>query len=786
MTGVQTCALPIFAVLEKKKEDRPAAKNNKNRNENKNLKKLDEVVVDKGFEANANMDTIVMGRFGKAAFHNEQGELKKYYRARKFQSPVYKNNQTTEERTDFRTTLYWNPNVEVNKSGKAVVEFYAGDDITSYRAVAEGIGSDGNLGHSEKTIYTQLPFQLSTKLPVEVVTEDLVSIPVTLKNNTEKPLGGSLYVKADSAFVPLSLVNETQTIMPGAAKTIYLDYRVSAGFDNAEISVAFHSCGLKDAMTQRIKIVSKGFPQRLSFSGQEKEKTHAFFLSKPVNGSLKINVTAYPNVVSDLLKGIEGILREPYGCFEQTSMSSYPNAMVLDYLRSTDQKDDKLLASATGLLDRGYKRLITFEANEKGYEWFGSNPGHEALTAYGLMQFADMKRVGGEVSASMMDRTAAWLMARRDGKGGFSRNSRALDNFGRASESVTNAYIVYALSEAGYTDIKKEFTLAYETALKSNDLYELALVCNAAYNLNETQKATHALDMLLKKQSENGSFEGAKHSITYSQGHSLLIESTSLAALAMMKAPAIPQGNLISSMKWLVGARDGYGSFGNTQGTVLALKALTAYAKQSKKVSKDGELTVYVDGKKAARRNYKAGDKGAMVFVGLEKFIFGEGNHTIGVKYENQESVLPYSVSVTWNTNSPLSQNECAVELNTKLFSTSVKVGETVRLQALVTNKKEEGVPSTMVVLGIPAGFTVQPWQLKELQEKKVMDYYEIIGNTLAIYYRCLEPSAKREINLDLKAEVPGQFEASASSAYLYYTNELKSWSNLDKITVSK
>ena len=138
------------------------------------------------------------------------------------------------------------------------------------------------------------------------------------------------------------------------------------------------------------------------------------------------------------------------------------------------------------------------------------------------------------------------------------------------------------------------------------------------------------------------------------------------------------------------------------------------------------------------------------------------------------------------NTNSPLSQNECAVELNTKLFSTSVKVGETVRLQALVTNKKEEGVPSTMVVLGIPAGFTVQPWQLKELQEKKVMDYYEIIGNTLAIYYRCLEPSAKREINLDLKAEVPGQFEASASSAYLYYTNELKSWSNLDKITVSK
>eukprot|EP00356_Strombidium_inclinatum_P015526 CAMPEP_0170494050 /NCGR_PEP_ID=MMETSP0208-20121228/14413_1 /TAXON_ID=197538 /ORGANISM="Strombidium inclinatum, Strain S3" /LENGTH=44 /DNA_ID= /DNA_START= /DNA_END= /DNA_ORIENTATION= len=36
-------------------------------------------------------------------------------------------------------------------------------------------------------------------------------------------------------------------------------------------------------------------------------------------------------------------------------------------------------------LDRGYKKLATFETVEKGYEWFGKAPGHEALSAYGLM-----------------------------------------------------------------------------------------------------------------------------------------------------------------------------------------------------------------------------------------------------------------------------------------------------------------------------------------------------------------------------------------------------------------
>ena len=91
-----------------------------------------------------------------------------------------------------------------------------------------------------------------------------------------------------------------------------------------------------------------------------------------------------------------------------------------------------------------------------------------------------------------------------------------------------------------------------------------------------------------------------------------------------------------------------------------------------------------------------------------------------------------------------------------------------------------------MAIIGIPAGFTVQPWQLKELQEKKVFDYYEIVGNNIAVYYRGMAPKAIKEINLDLKAEMPGEYDAPASSAYLYYTNEFKTWSGMDKVTIKK
>ncbi len=45
-------------------------------------------------------------------------------------------------------------------------------------------------------------------------------------------------------------------------------------------------------------------------------------------------------------------------------------------------------------------------------------------------------------------------------------------------------------------------------------------------------------------------------------------------------------------------------------------------------------------------------------------------------------------------------------------------------------------------------------------------------------------PNEKRHIKLDLKAEIPGTYTAPASSAYLYYTNEFKTWQEGTYVTV--
>jgi len=49
-------------------------------------------------------------------------------------------------RADLRSTVYWNPNVTTDKSGKATLEFYNADGRGTYRVTIEGVDKNGNLG----------------------------------------------------------------------------------------------------------------------------------------------------------------------------------------------------------------------------------------------------------------------------------------------------------------------------------------------------------------------------------------------------------------------------------------------------------------------------------------------------------------------------------------------------------------------------------------------------------------------------------------------------------------
>ncbi len=707
-----------------------------------------------------------------------------YHRKRIFPKVAYNQDDVPEVRMDFRSTIFWKGDIQTDKRGKATLEFYNSDEVTSFRITAEGIGVDGLVGHSEMTYFTQLPFSMSVKVPVAVTMGDKLQIPLTLKNNTKKTLSGKLEILSPKAWKANFKGSQSQTISAGETKTIYLDYTVLNQPSKGDFTAKFKSNWAKDAFNQEVITEAKGFPVAVSMSGNEAEKEYKFKVTNPIEGTLKANFTAFPTSLSDMLAGIESIIREPYGCFEQTSSSTYPNIMALQYMEEYEYDNQEVIAKAQKMVDKGYKRLVSFETSEKGYEWFGGAPAHEALTAYGLMEFKDMTSIYNKVDNQMINRTAEWLLNRKDNKGGFLRNPRALDSFGGANKEITDAYIVYALTEAGFDSekLRKEIEQTYEIATKSQDPYQMALLANALLNLKD-KRGEKLLSGLVKMQQQNGSWNGKIHSITRSTGQGLQIETTSLTVLAMLKSSKKAVKNMDLGVKFILNNRSSYGGFGNTQSTVLALKALTEYAKFAKRTAESGDIEIYLNGKKIAEKHYEAGTQDAITVEIPNKFL-KEGEHRLKVKYKGVKNPLPYTAAINYTTYLPQSSDSCAVNLQTKLAQNRIKTGETVRFTATLTNTKKEGQPMTMAVVGIPAGLSPQPWQLKELQEKQVFDYYEIIGNSVAFYYRQMKPSEARQINLDLKAEIPGEYEAIASSAYLYYTNEHKKWVQAEKIVI--
>ncbi|HZY78418.1 MAG TPA: TonB-dependent receptor [Cyclobacteriaceae bacterium] len=74
-----------------------------------------------------------------------------YATASEFKSPDY-SKPDPENYFDYRTTIYWNPNVATDGKTPATVSFYAADAPTKYRIVVEGIASDGSPIRGERII----------------------------------------------------------------------------------------------------------------------------------------------------------------------------------------------------------------------------------------------------------------------------------------------------------------------------------------------------------------------------------------------------------------------------------------------------------------------------------------------------------------------------------------------------------------------------------------------------------------------------------------------------------
>ncbi len=692
-------------------------------------------------------------------------------------------------RTDFRETIHWEPSVKTGKNGEAKLSFSLSDSVTSFRVTTEGVSQGGLPGRADTLVQSKLPISLAVKMPLEVSKGDVIELPVTLANETDRSYDVAIDSEFGAAFKVVGGIPAKVSMKAGERKSFFAKLEVIGDGKNSDdglMRVAMNTSNLKDEVKTKVRVVPLGFPQEVSLAGVVKSSaTHEVVLNGALAGSIEASVTMYPSPLATMVKGTEGMIREPYGCFEQASSANYPNIMVLSYLEENQAADPELVARTMGVLDNGYQKLVGYESPKKGFEWFGGDPGHEALTAYGLLEFVDMTAVYGDVDQGMIKRTQSWLRSRRDGKGGYKRNKRALDSFGSANDEVTNGYITYALSESGDKDLGKELDYQRKIASTSKDPYVLALAVNTLTNLEPDAATTKsAAAKLAALQSKEGHYPGSTQSITMSGGQALEIETTALATLALLKQGQTFAANTRLATEWLNKSRSGSGNFSSTQATVLALKSLAAYTRASRVTQASGEATILVNGSSAGTIKFEKGQRDALVFDDIAAAL-KPGKNTIEVRLASKAE-LPYSIAITYRSKMPASSPETAVAVQTTLTKGTAPMGEGVRMKVEVKNLTDKGQPMTLARIGLPGGLAFQTWQLKELVDKKVIDFYETREREVVLYFRSLPPNARKPVDLDLIARVPGSYVAPASSAYLYYTDEFKHWSEPLRMTVTR
>ena len=248
-------------------------------------------------------------------------------------------------RTDFTETIYWHP-VLVLPDGKANVSFDLCDSVTSFQATAFAHTLDGRLGAAVKVIDSRLPFTLSPKVPTEVTATDCIDVAVSVANNTGEKRAVQLTLTESAGLDLLQGEHEQRFDVAGDGRVRKL-FRLRPSLSSGTAKLAFTGTTAPfaaDGIRETIRVVPDGFPTAGASSDLlETSATHKINLpGQWIAGTLQCRVDVYPSTLADLQKGLEGLLREPHGCFEQTSTSNYPNVLILDYLRAADKANPEL------------------------------------------------------------------------------------------------------------------------------------------------------------------------------------------------------------------------------------------------------------------------------------------------------------------------------------------------------------------------------------------------------------------------------------------------------------
>ena len=703
-------------------------------------------------------------------------------------------------RSWFPEALYINPEIITDENGAATISIPIADSITTWRMAMMASTTHGALGSSTGSLKVFQDFFVDLDLPVTLTEGDRVDIPVALYNYTGAKGAVELKLKRDDWFALAGDVAEksleVETDRTGAshfsieAKRIgkfklTLSARLRGATDRADIVV------------REIEVIPNGREKDLVFNGRLETAEHhdLNFPATAIPDASAVIVRLYPGPLSQVIEGMDAILRMPYGCFEQTSSSTWPNVLALDYMKHTGKLTPEVHAKAEGFIANGYQRLLTFEVPGGGFSWFGNAPANKILTAYGLMEFSDMAQVH-DVDPKVIQRTQEWLANEQQTDGSWKPDT------GFINEGATNrynsdllritAYIAWSLETTGYKGPAIDQAAQYvEAHLRNNaDSYTLAVLANFAVDYGKDREFTHrTMQALLDARTEKDeqAWWTAEETGVFGRGESASVETTGLAVQALLKWGEA-SNTASKALRYIASKKDASGTWGTTQATILALRALLLASGRSA-ADVRGTVEVSLNGKTVQTLNLTADNNDL-----LHQFVFKKVDaaaNRVDLQFTGKGG-LAYQVVGRWFV--PWSEKAAgeALSIAVNYDRTHLQQDDIASATATITNNLPRAAKMVMVDLGIPPGFDLLSEDLQDYQEKSAarasgrLEKFSQTVTQAILYFDGIAPGDTVTLHYRLRARYPIRARTFQSRVYEYYDPEVSAVARPIELEVAK
>jgi hypothetical protein len=687
---------------------------------------------------------------------------------------------TPRVREYFPETLVWQPELITDKMGRAELKFTLADNLTTWKLYAFGSTEAGEVALVEKQMQTFQPFFAELEPPKILTEGDEIALPVPVRNYTDKRQKVSVSMTENDWSSLLNGATQQIEIAPNNSQNAIFNFRAAAPVKEGRQKVtALAAKGEGDAIEKPVTVKPNG-KEIVRTQSQLFRDNAAFEVNFPASAfpnTRRAELKIYPNMLAHVAESVEGLLKRPYGCGEQTTSSTYPNLMILKIEKDLGKAiDAKTKTQAYVYLKEGYERLLNYQTPSGGFSYWGKTDApNVALTAYVLRFLRDAKGFI-EVDEKVIENAQSWLLKQQKADGSWQPNYGDVDSL--------TAYVARLLAmHAGKNEEAKKSLGAGLEFLKKRlpeikNAHVLANFALSAIASNDAETAQTIAEKLnsLPQAAKESLFWTTDQTPFYGWGTTAQIETTALVMQVFLRLNENNKyaANLSGGLLFLLKNKDRYGVWYSTQTTVNVLDALILLQKSNgdSKQNANEKAEIYLNGRKIQDFSVDLNSFSSPLFIDVSSYLTEPANR-LEIKNGGANFIQAQIVAahyLPWKD--VLAEDSPHFDLRVNFDKTETKIGDEINC-AVTIARKTSHYGMILAEIGIPPGADVDRGSLENAKKQdENISRYDVLPDKIIVYL--WSGSRPANFNFKFKPRYGINAQNAPSTVYDYYNEEAR------------